>query len=103
MNVRVGARLSCIAIGKPSAQATATSRTTLPRFPGAATRSNAARASVSGNTESTCGRTLNMSYMAEQLSLFGIVVGIALLLSGIGFIVLALGVLQRDGGAAAPA
>ena len=34
---------------------------------------------------------LNMSFMAEQLALFGIVVGIALLLAGIGFIVLALG------------
>jgi hypothetical protein len=34
---------------------------------------------------------LNMSYMAEQMALFGIVVGVALLLSGIGFIVLALG------------
>jgi hypothetical protein len=55
-------------------------------------------------TETTALATaLNMSYMAEQISLFGIVVGIALLLSGIGFIVLALGVLQRDGGAAAPA
>jgi hypothetical protein len=32
-----------------------------------------------------------MSYMAEQMALFGIVVGIALLLSGIGFIVLTLG------------
>lgn len=29
--------------------------------------------------------------MAEQLALFGIVVGVALLLSGIGFIILALG------------
>ena len=34
---------------------------------------------------------LNSSYMAEQMANFGIVVGIALLLSGIGFIVLALG------------
>jgi len=34
---------------------------------------------------------LNMSYMAEQVALFGIVVGIALLLAGIGFLVLALG------------
>ena len=32
---------------------------------------------------------LNVSYMAGQLALFGIVVGVALLLSGIGFIVLA--------------
>jgi hypothetical protein len=29
--------------------------------------------------------------MAEQMALFGIVVGVALLLSGVGFIVLALG------------
>jgi hypothetical protein len=32
-----------------------------------------------------------MSYMAEQLSLFGIVVGVALLLTGIGFLVLSIG------------
>ncbi|MFN8222679.1 MAG: hypothetical protein U0R50_05445 [Gaiellales bacterium] len=36
---------------------------------------------------------LNMSYMAENLSLFGMVVGVALLLAGIGFIILALRVL----------
>jgi hypothetical protein len=34
---------------------------------------------------------LNTSYMASQISLFGIVVGIALLLSGLGFGVLAVG------------
>jgi hypothetical protein len=34
---------------------------------------------------------LNTSYMASQLSLFGIVVGVALLLSGIGFGILAIG------------
>jgi hypothetical protein len=38
---------------------------------------------------------LNMSFMAEQLALFGTVVGIALLLSGIGFIVLAYAGLHR--------
>jgi hypothetical protein len=44
---------------------------------------------------------LNVSYMAAQLALFGVVVGIALLLSGIGFIVLAaFGTLRL--GAAAP-
>ena len=42
-------------------------------------------------TETALSTALNMSYMAEQLSVFGIVVGVALLLSGIGFIVLALG------------
>jgi hypothetical protein len=31
---------------------------------------------------------LNMSYMAQQLALFSIVIGLALLLSGVGFIVL---------------
>jgi hypothetical protein len=34
---------------------------------------------------------LNSSYMAEQMANFGIVVGIALLLSGFGFAILALG------------
>ena len=32
-----------------------------------------------------------MSHMAKQVALFGIVVGVALLLSGIGFLALALG------------
>ena len=34
--------------------------------------------------------------MAEQLALFGIVVGVALLLSGIGFVVLAVGGTLRN-------
>ena len=34
---------------------------------------------------------LNASYMAEQMANFGLVVGIALLLSGFGFVILALG------------
>ena len=41
-------------------------------------------------TETALSTALNMSYMAEQLSISGIVVGVALLLSGIGFIILAL-------------
>ena len=36
-------------------------------------------------TETALTTALNTSYMAEQLALFGIVVGVALLLSGIGF------------------
>ncbi len=39
---------------------------------------------------------LNSSYMASQLALFGIVVGIALLLTGIGFGILAIGGALRD-------
>jgi hypothetical protein len=42
-------------------------------------------------TETALSTALNTSYMAEQTALFGIVVGIALLLSGIGFAVLAIG------------
>jgi hypothetical protein len=39
--------------------------------------------------ETALSTALTMSYMASQLALFGIVVGVALLLTGIGFIVLA--------------
>jgi hypothetical protein len=42
-------------------------------------------------TETALTTALNTSYMAEKLSLFGMVVGIALLLSGIGFGVLTIG------------
>jgi len=49
-------------------------------------------------TETALTSALNMSYMAEQLGMFGIVVGIALLLSGVGFIILALGGALRAGG-----
>jgi hypothetical protein len=46
-------------------------------------------------TATALSTALNVSYMAEQMALFGIVVGIALLLSGIGFIVLTVGALRR--------
>jgi hypothetical protein len=49
-------------------------------------------------TETALTTALNTSYMAEQLGNFGIVVGIALLLSGVGFIVLAVGGALRAGG-----
>jgi hypothetical protein len=41
--------------------------------------------------ETALATALNVSYMAEQLALFGLVVGIALLLAGGGFLILALG------------
>ena len=47
-------------------------------------------------TETALTTALNTSYMADQLGLFGIVVGIALLLSGIGFAVLAVGGTLRN-------
>jgi hypothetical protein len=47
-------------------------------------------------TYNALGTALNTSYMASQLALFGIVVGIALLLTGIGFAILAgLGALRN--------
>lgn len=46
-------------------------------------------------TETALATALNTSYMADRLGLFGIVVGVALLLSGIGFIVLAFAALHR--------
>ena len=39
-------------------------------------------------TETALTTALNVSYMASQLSLFSVVVGIALLLTGIGFVIL---------------
>ena len=42
-------------------------------------------------TETALTSALNLAYTAEQISIFGIVVGVALLLSGIGFLILALG------------
>ena len=51
-------------------------------------------------TETALTTALNTSYMAEQISLFGIVVGIALLLSGFGFAILAIGGALRNPGTA---
>lgn len=47
-------------------------------------------------TETALTTALNASYMADRLSLFGIVIGIALLLTGIGFAVLVAGGSVRD-------
>jgi hypothetical protein len=42
-------------------------------------------------TETALSTALNTAYMADQLGNFGLVVGIALILAGVGFIILALG------------
>jgi putative Mn2+ efflux pump MntP len=52
-------------------------------------------------TATALSTALNMAYMAEQLALFGIVVGVALLLTGIGFLVLTIGGALRRAGATA--
>jgi hypothetical protein len=44
---------------------------------------------------------LNVSYMAERLAVFGIVVGVALLLTGVGLVILAFAVFGREPEAAA--
>src|SRR6185312_10082644 len=56
-------------------------------------------------TETALTTALNVSYMAEQLSLFSIVIGVALLLTGVGFVVLDWAALhaRRKRAAAAPA
>jgi hypothetical protein len=47
-------------------------------------------------TETALSTALNASYMADRIALFGVVVGIALLLSGIGFGILAIGGALRN-------
>ena len=46
-------------------------------------------------TETALATALNVSYMADQLSLFSIVIGVALLLTGVGFVVLDWAALHR--------
>jgi hypothetical protein len=56
-------------------------------------------------TQTALGTALNVSYMAERLSFFSIVIGIALLLTGIGFLVVSLAGTLRPaaGGGTEPA
>jgi multisubunit Na+/H+ antiporter MnhC subunit len=46
-------------------------------------------------TETALTTALNMSYMAERLSVFGLVVGVALLLTGIGLVIIAVAVFRK--------
>jgi hypothetical protein len=47
-------------------------------------------------TETALATALNTSYFAEQVALFSIVIGIALLLTGVGFGVVSLRLLRRE-------
>jgi hypothetical protein len=47
-------------------------------------------------TETALTTALNVSYMAERLSVFGLVVGVALLLTGLGLVILAFAVFGRE-------
>ena len=51
-------------------------------------------------TETALTTALNVSYMAERLSVFGLVVGIALLLTGIGLVIVAFAVFRKPKAAA---
>jgi hypothetical protein len=53
-------------------------------------------------TATALSNALNMSYMAEQLSLFGMVVGVALLLTGVGLVILAFAVFGQRAPATEP-
>ncbi len=54
-------------------------------------------------TSTALSTALNTSYFAEQVSLFAIVMGIALILAGGGFLVVALRLLRREPQLASPA
>jgi multisubunit Na+/H+ antiporter MnhC subunit len=47
-------------------------------------------------TETALATALNVSYMAEKIAVFGIVVGVALILTGIGLVILAFAVFGRN-------
>jgi hypothetical protein len=54
-------------------------------------------------TETALSTALNVSYMAERLSVFGLVVGIALLFTGVGLVILAFAVFGRRESVTEPA
>ena len=51
-------------------------------------------------TETALATALDMGFMSEMLSIFSIVVGVAMLLTGIGLVILARWVFRREPGAA---
>jgi hypothetical protein len=48
-------------------------------------------------TETALTTALNTSFFAEKVAVFGVVMGVALLLTGIGFLILTLGALYQEG------
>jgi len=86
--------------GAPKAQLAAGGGTDNPQFAAIDPKTQQPVANGLRNlwvTETALTTALNTSYMAEQLGNFGIVVGIALLLAGFGFIILAVGGALRAG------
>jgi hypothetical protein len=93
--------------GTPQAQLAPGGGTNNPEFAQIDPKTNQPVSNAARNvwvSETGLSTALNVAYMASALSLFSLVVGIALLLAGVGFIVLALAALPRGGGGrAAPA
>ena len=81
---------------KPTIRRARTTRPQRRRTRAVSRSSNAAR--NIWVTETALTTALNMSYMAERLAVFGLVVGIALLLTGIGLVILAFAVFGREPG-----
>ena len=84
--------------GTPKSQLTPDGATSNSQYAATDPKTNAPISNPARNvwiTETALSTALNTSYMATQLSLFSLVVGIALLLAGIGFIILALGGTSR--------
>ena len=54
-------------------------------------------------TETALSTALNMSYMATGVAIFSIVVGVALILAGVGFLILAAAVFRGTTPEAKPA
>jgi hypothetical protein len=85
--------------GAPKAQLTPDGATNNVTYAAIDPKTNQPIANAARNiwvTETALSTALNTSYMADQLGNFGIVVGIALLLSGVGFLILALGGIHTD-------
>jgi len=90
--------------GTPKAQLAVGGGTDNPQFAASDPQTKQPVANGARNlwvTETALTTALNTSYMADRLGLFGIVVGVALLLSGIGFSILAFAALHRKRTAAA--
>lgn len=84
----------------PKAQLTPDGATNNPQFAATDPKTGQPIANAKRNvwvTETALTTALNTSYMADQLGNFGIVVGIALFLSGIGFLILAEGGIRGEG------
>jgi hypothetical protein len=86
--------------GAPKAQLTADGATNNVQYAATDPKTNLPVSNAARNvwvTETALTTALNTSYMADQLGNFGIVVGIALLLSGIGFLIVAVGGIRTEG------